>query len=116
MAFLKMSKSWDRYYSHYSDWDDAHCFNVRLELKFEKKLKDLGYAEDVKTDDLFLSDEKISHKTLPQCKTYTKNRNEIKLSFEVPYDWSIDTDWEDKALVLLGLSEEWVIDSSVEDN
>jgi len=41
--------------------------------------------------------------------------NEIKLSFDVPYDWSIDTDWEDKALVLLGLCDEWVIDSSVED-
>ena len=44
------------------------------------------------------------------------NQNEIILSFKVPYDWSIDTDWEDKALVLLGLCDEWVIDSSVEDN
>ena len=58
----------------------------------------------------------FEHFSLVKLDTYTKNQNEIKLSFEVPYDWSIDTDWEDKALVLLGLSEEWVIDSSVEDN
>ena len=58
----------------------------------------------------------MSNKTFSKSKTYTKNKNEIQISFEVPYDWSIDTDWEDKALVLLGLSEEWVIDSSVEDN
>ncbi len=111
-----MANSWDKYFSHYSDWDDAHCFNVRLELKFEENIKSLGYVEYVNTDDLFLIDDKTSNKTFPQSKTYTKNKNEIKLSFEVPYDWSIDTDWEDKALILLGLSEEWVIDSSVEDN
>ena len=111
-----MANSWDKYFSHYTDWDDAHCFNVRLELKFEENLKRLGYVEHVNTDDLFVLEDKISFKAFPQCKTYKKNRDEIKLSFEVPYDWSIDTDWEDKALVLLGLSEEWVIDSSVEDN
>ena len=64
----------------------------------------------------FCSFNDFSEKAFPNSKTYTKNKNEIKLSFEVPYDWSIDADWEDKALVLLGLSEEWVIDSSVEDN
>ena len=111
-----MPNSWDKYFSHFSDWDDAHCFNVRLELRFEENIKKLGYVERVNTGDLFVLDDKISTKTLPQSKTYSKNENELKLSFEVPYDWSIDTDWEDKALVLLGLSEEWVIDSSVEDN
>ena len=111
-----MPNSWDRYFSHFSDWDEAHCFNVRLELKFEENIKNLGYVEHVNTDNLFVLDDKLSSKTFPQSKTYIKNENELKLSFEVPYDWSIDTDWEDKALVLLGLSEEWVIDSSVEDN
>ena len=111
-----MSNSWDNYFSHYSDWDESHCFNVRLELKFEENLKSLGYVEHVNSDDLFILESKFSNKTFPKSKTYTKNLNEIKLSFEVPYDWSIDTDWEDKALSLLGLSEEWVIDSSVEDN
>ena len=111
-----MANSWDEYFAHYTDWDDAHCFNVRLELKFEDKIKGLGYTEYVNSDDMYLIDNNISNKTHPKCKTYTKNKNEVLLSFEVPYDWSIDTDWEDKALVLLGLSEEWVIDSSVEDN
>ena len=111
-----MANSWDNYFEHYSDWDDAHCFNVRLELKFEENIKNLGYKEFVPTDELFYHEDNLSNKTLPLSKTYTKNINEIILCFEVPYDWSIDTDWEDKALVLLGISDEWVIDSSVEDN
>ena len=110
-----MANSWDNYFDHYSDWDDAHCFNVRLEIKFEEKLKSLGYQEYVISDDLFLLDDKSSNHILPQSKTYKKNKNEITLSFDVPYDWSIDTDWEDKALILLGINDEWVIDSSVED-
>ena len=110
-----MPNSWDNYFDHYSDWDDAHCFNVRLELKFEEEIKRLGYTEYVNNDDIYLVDYNISNKSLPKSKTYKKDQNEILLSFEVPYDWSIDTDWEDKALVLLGLSDEWVIDSSVED-
>ena len=110
-----MSNSWDNYFDHYSDWDDAHCFNVRLELKFEENLKSLGYQEYDIPDDLFLSENKFSNNILPKSKTYKKNKNEIILSFDVPYDWSIDTDWEDKALVLLGINDEWVIDSSVED-
>ena len=110
-----MSNSWDDYFAHYSDWDDSHCFNVRLELRFEEELKSLGYVESVIEDDFYLSENKFSIKTLPTSKTYTKSENEISLSFAVPYDWSIDTDWEDKALVLLGLSDEWIIDSSVED-
>ena len=110
-----MTNSWDKYFEYYSDWDEAHCFNVRLELKFEENIKSLGYHEFSVSDDLFLSGNNFSNKILPKSKTYSKNKNEIKLSFEVPYDWSIDTDWEDKALVLLGLSDEWVIDSSVID-
>ena len=110
-----MTNSWDKYFAHYSDWDEAHCFNVRIELKFEEELKILGYVEYVNSDEMYLIDNKISDELIPQCKTYIKNQNEILLSFDVPYDWSIDTDWEDKALVLLGLSDEWVIDSSVED-
>ena len=110
-----MPSSWDKYFEHYSDWDDAHCFNVRLELKFEEEIKKLGYVEYVNSNDIYLIDNSFSNKTQSKCKNYTKNRNEILLSFEVPYDWSIDTDWEDKALVLLGLCDEWVIDSSVED-
>ena len=110
-----MSNSWDKYFAHYSDWDDAHCFNVRLELKFENEIKNLGYQEYISSYDLFLAENNLNNKSLPKNKTYKKNKNEIILSFEVPYDWSIDTDWEDKALVLLGLSDEWVIDSSVED-
>ena len=111
-----MPNSWDKYFSHYSDWDEAHCFNVRLELKFEENIKNLGYVEYVNSDELLISENDIHTKNFPKCRTYIKNQNEIKLSFEVPYDWSIDTDWEDKALILLGLPEEWVIDSSVEDN
>ena len=110
-----MSNSWDKYFSQYSDWDDSHCFNVRLELRFEDEIKKLGYSEYVSSDNLYLADNTLSENTLSKSKTYSKNKNEILLSFEVPYDWSIDTDWEDKALVLLGLCDEWVIDSSVED-
>ena len=110
-----MSNSWDNYFDHYSDWDDAHCFNVRLELRFEENLKNMGYIENVISDDLFLPENNFNEKTQTQSKTYSKSENEILISFSVPYDWSIDTDWEDKALVLLGLSDEWVIDSSVED-
>ena len=110
-----MPNSWDNYFAHYADWDDSHCFNVRLELKFEDKLKSLGYVENQISEELYLPENNFSNKTLPTSKTYSKNENEISLSFEVPYDWSIDTDWEDKALVLLGLCDEWVIDSSVED-
>jgi hypothetical protein len=110
-----MANSWDQYFSHYSDWDDAHCFNVRIELKFEDEIKCLGYVEYVNSDDIFLEDENISNTTLPKSKTYIKNKSEVLLSFAVPYDWSIDTDWEDKALILLRLNDEWVIDSSVED-
>ena len=110
-----MANSWDQYFSHYSDWDDAHCFNVRIELKFEDEIKSLGYVEYVYSEDIFLEDENISNNTLHRNKTYIKNKSEVLLSFAVPYDWSIDTDWEDKALILLGLNDEWVIDSSVED-
>ena len=110
-----MANSWDNYFDHYSDWDDAHCFNVRLELKFEEHIKRLGYQEYFTSDDFFLSENNFPNNSLPKNKTYKKNKNEITLSFDVPYDWSIDTDWEDKALVLLGINDEWVIDSSVED-
>ena len=110
-----MPNSWDNYFSYYSDWDEAHCFNVRVELKFEAEIQKLGYIEFIDSDDVFLLDNNISDKSLPKSKTYKKNQNEILLSFAVPYDWSIDTDWEDKALVLLGLCDEWIIDSSVED-
>tara|TARA_Y100001968_G_scaffold327857_1_gene373787 strand:+ start:190 stop:525 length:336 start_codon:yes stop_codon:yes gene_type:complete len=110
-----MSNSWDAYYRHYSDWDEAHCFNVRLELRFEDQLKNLGYLEYVEIDEFTISEHDFLNNCFPKSKTYIKSKNEITLSFEVPYDWSIDTDWEDKALVLLGLKDEWVIDSSVED-
>ena len=110
-----MANSWDKYFDHYSDWDDAHCFNVRLELKFEENIKSLGYQEYVVSDDLFFPDNRCSNNLFLKSKAYKKNENELVLSFDVPYDWSIDTDWEDKALVLLGINDEWVIDSSVED-
>ena len=110
-----MSNSWNRYFSLYSDWDESHCFNVRIDHKFEEEIKRLGYIEYINSDDLILEDGNISNKILSRSKTYIKNKSEILLSFDVPYDWSIDTDWEDKALVLLGLNEEWIIDSSVED-
>ena len=110
-----MSNSWDNYFAHYSDWDDAHRFNVRVELKYEDKLKSLGYIENVISDDLFIPERCFDDNTFSKSKKYTKRKNEIWLSFAVPYDWSIDSDWEDKALVLLGLSDEWIIDSSVED-
>tara|TARA_B100000214_G_C23697668_1_gene503780 strand:+ start:345 stop:608 length:264 start_codon:yes stop_codon:yes gene_type:complete len=86
-----------------------------VELKFEEEIKKLGYVEHSASDDIFLIDNNIPNRSLPKSKTYKKNQTEILLTFEVPYDWSIDTDWEDKALVLLGLCDEWVIDSSVED-
>ena len=111
-----MPNSWDDYYSHYSDWDEAHCFNVRIQLRFEENLQYLGYCELLEKDFLFSLENSSIDKALPRSKTYIKNKDEIILSFEVPFDWSIDSDWEDRALVLLGLKEEWVIDSSVEDN
>ncbi len=111
-----MSNSWDDYYSHYSDWDEAHCFNVRIQLQYEDNLKYLGYSELPEKDFLLSLENSIFDKALPQNKTYIKNDDEIILSFEVPFDWSIDSDWEDRALVLLGLKEEWVVDSSVEDS
>ena len=110
-----MTNSWEKYFAHYSDWDDAHCFNVRVELKFEKNLILLGYQEFSASNDLFLTENYLSKRSVPKSKTYIKTKNEIILSFDVPYDWSIDTDWEDKALILLGINDEWVIDSSVED-
>ncbi len=110
-----MSNSWDQYFSHYSDWDDSHCFNVRIELKFEDEINQLGYIEYINSEDIYIDARFNSGSISSISKTYTKNKNEILLSFDVPYDWSIDTDWEDKALVLLGLSDEWVIDSSVVD-
>ena len=55
-----MSNSWDKYFSHYSDWDDAHCFNVRLELKFEDEIKNLGYVEYVNSNDIFTLENEIS--------------------------------------------------------
>tara|TARA_Y100001968_G_C19144458_1_gene613063 strand:+ start:385 stop:720 length:336 start_codon:yes stop_codon:yes gene_type:complete len=110
-----MSNSWDEYYNHFSDWDEAHKFTVRVELRYETELIKLGYKEFEEIDNLFISEENYSIKSLPQSKIYQKSNHEIVLSFDVPYDWSIDTDWEDKALVLLGLKDEWVIDSTVED-
>ena len=65
-----MPNSWDIYYCHYSDWDDAHCFNVRLELKFEDEIKCLGYIEYVISQDLFSTENNISSSSLPQNKTY----------------------------------------------
>ena len=41
-----MTNSWDKYFAYYSDWDDAHCFNVRLELKFEEEIKKIGLKLD----------------------------------------------------------------------
>ena len=84
-------------------------------LKFDDEIKRLGYTEYFSSDDIYLESKYIPNKILPKSKTYAKSNDEISLSFDVPYDWSIDTDWEDKALVLLGLCDEWVIDSSVED-
>ena len=55
-----MSNSWDDYFALYSDWDDSHCFNVRVELRFEEKLKNLGYVENVITDDFYMSENKFS--------------------------------------------------------
>ena len=110
-----MSNSWSNYFAHFEDWDDAHFFNVRVELKFEEEIKSLGYIEYINRDEIFMLNNNIPNESLPKSRIYTKNKNEILLSFEVPYDWSIDTDWEDKALILLGISDEWVIDSAVED-
>ena len=111
-----MDNSWDEYYSKYTDWDEAHCFNIRIELQYENELIKLGYDELLNKDDMFMLEQVLDNKLLPQNRQYVKNERELKLSFEVPYDWSIDTDWEDRALILLGLKQEWVIDSSVEDS
>ncbi len=67
-----MSNSWDNYFAHYSDWDDSHCFNVRLELKFEEEIKSLGYVEYVNSDDLYLVDNNISNKLIPKSAFYKK--------------------------------------------
>ena len=57
-----MTNSWDKYFAHYSDWDDAHCFNVRLEIKFEDEIKRLGYVEYFNSDDIYLIDNNSMHK------------------------------------------------------
>ena len=111
-----MDNSWDEYYRKYTDWDEAHCFNIRIELQYENELIKLGYDELQNKEDLFILEQVSDNKLLPQNRQYVKNERELKLSFEVPYDWSIDSDWEDRALILLGLKQEWVIDSSVEDS
>ena len=110
-----MNNSWHEYYSHYTDWDDSHCFNIRVEIRYEEELKKLGYTQIIKGDDFFQPEEIIPNTSMPKQITYNRLQNEILLSFDVPYDWSIDNDWEDRALLLLGIKEEWVIDSSVED-
>ncbi len=110
-----MSNSWDKYFNYYSDWDHSRCFNVRLDLKYENDIKTLGYIEFFDAEDNYLIDKSVSNQISPRSRSYKKTKNEILLSYEVPYDWSIDTDWEDKALTLLGLCDEWIIDSSVED-
>ena len=69
-----MSNSWDAYYAHYSDWDEAHCFNVRLELKFEEQLKGLGYVQFDDSEDLFLLDYNISNKILQKVRLTLKIR------------------------------------------
>ena len=66
-----MPNSWDQYFSNYSDWDDAHCFNVRIELKFEDEIKRLGYAEYVSSDDIYLESKYTSNEILPICLLYT---------------------------------------------
>ena len=80
-----MPNSWDDYYNHYSDWDEAHCFNVRIQLRFEENLKCLGYSELLEKDFLFSLENSFIDKALPQNKTYVKNEDEIILSFEVRF-------------------------------
>ena len=110
-----MSNSWDEYYGHYDDWDDSHTFNVRIELKYEDNLSKLGYLVYEPLDDFLNLETNGKNNNASSIKTYLKREKELLISFDVPYDWSIDTDWEDRALSLLGIREEWVIDSSVDN-
>jgi len=110
-----MSNSWDEYYGLYTDWDDSHSFNVRIELRYEENLRNLGYQKFEHVDDFINLTSAPTSLSLPESRTYIKSESEILISFDAPYDWSIDTDWEDKALAMLGIKEEWVIDSSVDN-
>ena len=113
-----MRNSWDNYYDRYSDWDEAHVFNVKVKLEYEGKLSELGYAifeRKDETSDFSLPPRSTDRFTRLRRVGYIKTEKYIQLSFRAPYDWSIDSDWEDKALELLRIKEEWVLDSMVED-
>ncbi len=111
-----MSNSWDAYYNRYSDWDESHIFNVKIKLEYEKELLELGYSSFKQVDiNDFIPNNNYSRNISEKGK-YIKNDKSLELSFEAPYDWSIDSDWEDKALELLNIKDEWVIDSMVEDD
>ena len=56
-----MTNSWDNYFAHFSDWDDSHSFNVRVELKYEEDVKRLGYQEYVQSDSLFVLINLLDH-------------------------------------------------------
>ena len=110
-----MLESWSKYYQRYDDWDESHSFNVKIKLEYEIDLKGLGYKKESIGDE-YSSHEKPNENTIySQRGLYRQSPDCILLSFDAPYDWSIDSDWEDKALELLGLKEEWVLDSIVED-
>ena len=111
-----MTHSWDPYYQRYSDWDESHSFNIRVKLEYEQELIELGYTKSEELNQFGLYPKKEYEKNSLDKGTYLRNNEDIYLAFEVPYDWSIDSDWEDKALELLGIKDEWVVDSIVEDN
>ena len=106
-----MPNSWDAYYQRYSDWDEAHSFHVHVKFEHEDKLISLGYSEILDED----GESQFVDRVTSKRGKYKKCERDIKLQFETPYDWSIDSDWEDTTLELLGLQDEWVTDSSVED-
>tara|TARA_Y100001968_G_C19338538_1_gene708192 strand:- start:680 stop:1015 length:336 start_codon:yes stop_codon:yes gene_type:complete len=110
-----MVNSWDAYYQRFTDWDEAHSFNVQIKPEFEKDLIDLGYSLFIENTEKYTYTHSTDSSSEIHRGKYIKNSKSIKLSYDAPYDWSIDSDWEDKALELLGLKEEWVVDSIVED-
>ena len=103
-----MTNSWDAYYAKYDYWDSNHSFIIRIKLSHENDIKKLGYKEKEEEDQIFDNDQKNTFGF------YERSNKDLKLNFQVPYEWAIDFDWEDQALELLNIDSDWVEEYGVD--